>query len=99
MRKYIASLVIISSFGILMTAVPAGHAATLDELHLSFQHDPKTTITVMWRTQGNLTPHVQYGTSATYGSCTVGTTSPAVADGFFYNTTELTGLTPDTAYH
>ena len=82
----------------------AGHtnsasAATLDELHLSFQHDPRTTITVMWRTAGNLTPHVQYGTTSAYGSDTAGATTAAVADGFFYNTVELTGLTPDTAYH
>ncbi|GEM_PF-2666982 len=74
-------------------------AATLDQIRLSFQHDPKTTMTVMWRTEGNLTPRVQYGTTTNYGSETVGTTSPAVLDGFFYNTVELTGLTPGTTYH
>ena len=95
------SFLILLALIVALATVPAPltHAATLDQVRLSWQNDPKTTITIMWRTEGNLTPHVQYGMTAMYGSEVIGVASPAVLDGFFYNTVELTGLTPNTLYH
>lgn len=99
MKRFLAFFIL----PLLLAVIPIWHlpthAATLDQIRLSFQHDPKTTMTVMWRTEGNLTPRVQYGPTPAYGSETVGTTQPAVLDGYFYNTVELTDLTPNTTYH
>lgn len=95
--KKIITLLFLALF--FMARVDKMSAATLDQIRLSWQHDPKTTITIMWRTEGNLTPRVQYGTTTNYGSETFGTANAAVLDGYFYNTVELTGLTPTAIYH
>jgi UDP-2,3-diacylglucosamine pyrophosphatase LpxH len=74
-------------------------AATLDQVRLSWQRDPTTTMTVMWRTDAAITPVVQYGQTEQYGREATGTSQPAVLDGYQYHTVEITGLTPATTYH
>jgi len=46
-------------------------------IHLSWQHDPTTTMTIMWRTGSDVTDSVvEYGRTAQYGSVAIGTTEP-----------------------
>lgn len=73
----------------------------IDQVRLSWQRDPKTTMAIMWRTSSAFTgaPRVQYGLTSAYGAEAAGTSQPAVMDGFTYHTVELTGLTPNTTYH
>ncbi|MBI2552164.1 fibronectin type III domain-containing protein [Candidatus Uhrbacteria bacterium] len=79
---------------------PLVSATMPEQLRLSWQNDPKTTMTVMWRTdEQQPSPRAQYGTDAQYGSAAEGATIPAVFPGYFYHTVEITGLTPGTTYH
>lgn len=79
---------------------PLAFSATIDEIHLSWQNDPRTTMTIMWRTDVNQSaPAAQYGTTVSYGSEATGATQPAVLDGYYYHTVELTGLSANTTYH
>ncbi len=62
------------------------------EVHLSWQNDPSTTMTISWKTSESTSSIVQYGLDSTYGLEEIG------LPGLFH-VVELTGLTPNTAYH
>ena len=103
--KRIFTFILIGVMGFLISTIlcflPVGvQAVTLDEIHLSWQNDPRTTMTIMWRTDFNqVSPRVQYGTTTSYGQEAVGNTQNAVLDGYFYHTVEIAGLVSNTAYH
>jgi len=61
-------------------------------VHLSWQNDTSTTMTISWRTDEVTSSIVQYGLDSTYGLEETGLSG-------IYHVVELTGLTPDTAYH
>ncbi|MCE7741278.1 MAG: hypothetical protein GOP50_02365 [Candidatus Heimdallarchaeota archaeon] len=61
-------------------------------LHLSWQHDTATTMTMSWRTTAETDSIVQYGLNTTY-------TGEEGGDSGIWHHVELTGLTPATTYH
>ncbi|OLS32496.1 MAG: 3',5'-cyclic adenosine monophosphate phosphodiesterase CpdA [Candidatus Heimdallarchaeota archaeon AB_125] len=62
------------------------------QIHLSWQHDTSTTMTMSWKTSEVTESIVQYGLGSTYGSEETGLSGTL-------HTVELTGLTPNTVYH
>ncbi|MHA1200622.1 MAG: fibronectin type III domain-containing protein [Candidatus Heimdallarchaeaceae archaeon] len=62
-------------------------------VHLSWQRDPTTTMSVTWRTTEATSSIVQYGSDSTYGNEKDGEIIG------FYHSVELTNLLPDTTYH
>ncbi|RLE38137.1 hypothetical protein DRJ23_05050 [Candidatus Acetothermia bacterium] len=71
-------------------------------VHLSWQHDPTTTMTIMWRTDTDVTDSVvEYGPTDNYGMSASGTveTYTYARKEILWHTVELTGLTPNTTYH
>lgn len=61
-------------------------------LHLSWQHDVKTTMTVSWFTIDSTSSVVQYGLTSSYGQETTDIEAT-------WHHVEVTGLSPDTIYH
>lgn len=71
-------------------------------IHLSWQHDPATTITIMWRTSPEITESVvEYGLTPEYGQIAYGSrfSYTALRQEIVWHVVELTGLSPNTAYH
>ncbi|MCG2795967.1 MAG: fibronectin type III domain-containing protein, partial [Actinomycetia bacterium] len=72
-------------------------------VHLSWQHDPHTTVTVTWHNDTGLTgyaPVVRYGTSpGVYTKTTAGASHSYSGATVYVSDVELTGLTPDTRYY
>ena len=60
-------------------------------IHLSWQHDPKTTMTISWRTNIETESIVQYGVDDSSTFEQVGTSGK-------WHAVELTSLHPDTKY-
>ncbi|WKZ15720.1 MAG: fibronectin type III domain-containing protein [Candidatus Jettenia caeni] len=82
-------------FSILMFSSQA--YAAVSQVHLSWQHDPASSMTVMWSSDtSHSPPMVEYGETTLYGSMTAGVDT---VHGEPIHTVELTGLTPDTLYH
>ena len=61
-------------------------------IHLTWQHDPTTTMTVSWKTEDSTSSIVQYGADYTYGNEETG-------DSGVWHHVELIGLIPETIYH
>ncbi len=61
-------------------------------IHLSWQNDTSTTMTISWKTSEITSSIVQYGLGSTYGLEETGLSG-------IYHTVELIGLTPNTVYH
>jgi hypothetical protein len=61
-------------------------------IHLTWQHDTETTITISWRTFDKTSSIVQYGIDDSYGTEETG-------DETAVHHVELIGLNPDTVYH
>jgi phosphodiesterase/alkaline phosphatase D-like protein len=71
--------------------------ARVSQVHLSWQNDPATTMTIIWSTEKNQSPPtVQYGTAPLYTNTASGSDSK---HGVILHTVELSGLKPDTLYH
>jgi hypothetical protein len=71
-------------------------------IHLSWQHDPATTITIMWRTDPSVTETVvEYGLTPEYGRTATGTriSYTALRQEIVWHVVELTDLAPNTTYH
>jgi len=71
-------------------------------VHLSWQDDPSTSITIMWRSNPNITESiVEYGLTPDYGEKMTGTVHgyTYVKEEVVWHTVELTSLIPDTTYH
>ncbi len=69
------------------------------DIHLNWQHDSSTTMTVVWETTTATTgTTVQYGLDSTYGYTATGTTDNQGTNGLIH-IVEVTGLTPATTYH
>jgi len=71
-------------------------------IHLSWQHDPATTITIMWRTTPDITESiVEYGLTPELGEKATGTRYSyiAIREEVVWHTVELTGLSPNTTYY
>ena len=70
-------------------------------VHLSWQNDPATTMTVMWRSEPGVEGTLEYGKDSEYtqsieseiNSYKVGRTE------VYWHTAEITGLEPNTTYH
>lgn len=70
-------------------------------IHLSWQHDPATTMTIMWRTDPAVKESVvEYGLTPDLGSREEGArhTYMYARKEVVWHTVELTGLTPQTTY-
>ncbi|MHA1516392.1 MAG: fibronectin type III domain-containing protein, partial [Candidatus Heimdallarchaeaceae archaeon] len=63
------------------------------DIHLSWQHDTTTTMTITWRTTEPTSSIVQYGLDSAYGYEKDG----EITD--IYHSVELTSLLPETIYH
>src|SRR3989338_354699 len=91
--------ILVFSFLIAFLATPL-FAAAPESLRLSWQNDPRTTMTISWNTRGNtVLPTVEYGTTVSYGNSKTGAATTGVGSGVYYHTVKLTNLTPGTLYH
>ena len=87
----IATLIAITPLSIFTLNVYA-QEYTPKNIHLSWQHDTTSTMTVVWRTEDATDSIVEYGLSSSY--------TDEVSNGEdTVHTVELTGLTADTVYH
>jgi len=71
-------------------------------IHLSWQHDPATTMTIMWRTEPEIKDSiVQYGLTPEYGNEASGDyiSYTALRKEIVWHVVELTELSPNTTYH
>lgn len=71
-------------------------------IHLSWQRDPATTITIMWRTSPEITESVvEYGLTPEYGQVAYGTrfSYTAARQEVVWHMVELTNLKPNATYH
>jgi hypothetical protein len=90
--------------GIMMIApVQAALSRTSSDLpydiHLNWQHDSSTTMTIVWETTASTTSStVKYGLDTTYGSIATGTTDNQGTNGLIH-IVEITGVPPATTYH
>ncbi len=66
-------------------------------IHLSWQGDPSTTITVVWQTPADAGTYVEYGITPSYGNSVSGS-SWSGGSGVLH-VVEITGLVPNTTYH
>ena len=87
----IATLIVLSPLSIFTLEVYAQEYKPKN-IHLSWQHDTSTTMTVSWRTDEITDSIVEYGLSSSY-------TDEATDIEGFWHFVELTGLTPETIYH
>jgi len=68
-------------------------------IHLSWQHDPATTMTIMWRTEPGVEESlVEYGLTPEYGQEASGTcfSYTALRQEIVWHVVELTDLSPNT---
>ncbi|MCG3259496.1 MAG: fibronectin type III domain-containing protein [Candidatus Heimdallarchaeota archaeon] len=94
-KKTFAFILIVSfliPFGIQIENIRADDIPPLD-IHLSWQHDTTTTMTITWRTTESASSIVQYGLDSAYGNEKDGEITG------IYHFVELTGLLPETIYH
>ncbi len=79
---------------IAMMLVPAGvvYASEPRNVHLTWQRDPRTSITVSWATDGVEPSTVEYGLDGSYGCV-------AVSEPGLIHHVELSGLEPSMTYH
>ena len=78
---------------------PKGVTANVSQVHLSWQNDPSTTMTIVWSTEkakADIQPIVQYGKTSAYGSTASGSNAN---HGVIVHTVEIAGLQPDTRYY
>jgi hypothetical protein len=69
------------------------------DIHLNWQHDSLTTITVVWETTTSITGStVKYGNDTNYGQIATGTTDNQGTNGLIH-IVEITGLTAGIIYH
>ncbi|MHA1591747.1 MAG: fibronectin type III domain-containing protein [Candidatus Heimdallarchaeaceae archaeon] len=66
-------------------------------VHLSWQNDTATTMTISWQTTDETSSIVQYGADVSYGNEDTGDFVSGAAG--IWHHVELTGLSPDTIYH
>jgi hypothetical protein len=97
--KRISGLLLLAA---LMAVVPARAENQFDPsaLYLQWQHDPTTTMTVHWFTEGEAQTKLFYrkADAVTWQSAT-GTAKPLVGTDRVVHIVELTGLTPATDYN
>jgi hypothetical protein len=81
-------------------ATPRNTASDLPyDIHLNWQHDSSTTITVIWETTNSTTDsNVKYGADTNYGQIATGTTDDQGTNGLIH-TVEIIGLSAGTTYH
>jgi hypothetical protein len=69
------------------------------DIHLNWQHDPSTTMTVVWETSTSTTSStVKYGPDPSYGQIAAGTTDNQGTNGLIH-IVEITGLSAGSTYH
>lgn len=96
MRRIFVWAMAVLAMGVL--AVGAGPWA----IHLSWQNDPATTMTVMWRTTPDITTSiVEYGLTQELGQQATGARHgyKFVREDVVWHTVEITGLAANTTYH
>ncbi|UJS17476.1 MAG: fibronectin type III domain-containing protein [Candidatus Jettenia sp.] len=95
MKSLFTLCIFLFGFSILMLS-PQTYAA-VSQIHLSWQHDPASSMTIMWSSNtSHKPPKVEYGETTAYGNVATGVDTE---HGEYIHTVELTGLTPDTLYH
>lgn len=96
-KRFVQTAIAGAASAIALAAFAAVAHAAVSQVHLSWQNDPMTTMTVMWATSATHTPPtVEYGLTASYGATSTGTDT---SHGVNLHTVELTGLSADTLYH
>ena len=105
MGRLIPSASMLCLLVVIMMIAPAGAALSKTasdlpyDIHLNWQHDPSTTMTIVWETTTSTTGStVKYGLDTTYGSIATGTTDNQGTNGLIH-IVEITGLTANTTYH
>lgn len=96
MKRIAAVAVLLAVFGVFVLAQGPWF------IHLSWQHDPATTITVMWRSSPDITESVvEYGLTPEYGKAAYGSrfSYTALRQEIVWHVVELTDLSPNTTYH
>jgi hypothetical protein len=69
------------------------------DIHLNWQHDPSTTMTIIWETTTSTTGStVKYGPDTNYGYIATGSTDNQGTNGLIH-IVEITGLPANTTYH
>jgi hypothetical protein len=81
--------------GLLLASTAAARAVA--PAHVTYCSDPRTEVTIGWRTATQAASTVQYGPTTTYGQTETGT--PFQTGGAWQHHVKLTGLTPGTTYH
>jgi len=74
-------------------------AALVSPAHVSFGDDPKTQVTVTWRTTTQDSSVVRYGVNTAYSSRATGESVLSESGDGYQNIVRLSGLTPGTLYH
>ncbi len=75
------------------------NGSTPIRIHLSWEGDPRSEITVMWETERAADSVVEYGPDGNLGSSAQGESSrPSWANGYIHQV-RLSDLEPDTGYH
>ncbi len=83
----------------LLLGVPAlAHAGEPTQIHLSWQNDARTTMTVQWADDGDMTGVLQFGLTPEDLSRSVDA-ERLITDTHTWFTAEATGLQPGTLYH
>ena len=77
---------------IFLILIPTSVYALPKHIHLTWQGDPKTTITVSWRTNSTEPSRLEYGINCSYGEIATG------QPGAIHHV-ELMNLSPSTVYH
>jgi len=98
-RVTISVLFVIIIIGVIF--VSASAEAPRD-IHLSWQNDPSNSITIMWRTNPDITESiVEYGLTSDYGESTIGMVHSYIyaKEEVVWHTVELINLLPNTTYH
>ena len=89
---FLITLIVLSPLSIFIFEVYA-QDYNPKNIHLSWQHDTTTTMTVGWRTDEKTNSIVEYGLTSSY------TAETSDNDEVRWHFVELTGLTADTIYH
>ncbi len=107
-REFLQSATLMTAAGLAAMRMPAAEAAVLSRPYLTWQNDPRTTMTVNYHTAAApAKARVWYdtkrrkGRAKSYRQSAEGVTTriEGLADGRAVNTVELTGLQPGARYH
>ena len=96
---FICTLFVFLSISLSMRPTSGENDLAPLRIHLSWEGDPRTELTVMWETTRATDSVVEYGSDDSYGSTAQGVSNkPGWATGYIHKV-ELSELKPDKEYH